>query len=166
MAEPIEDEAQQQQQQPQPPQQQQHDHQKEAASAATPQTETTAAAAPEQGRQPQQPQQQQQQEEQLEQEQQQQQQQQQQEEEAPPPLSPTELAAYARDGLVLLRRAFSPAVAAACRERLWAVMEGGGAGIVRGDPATWPVKFPLALVFEEGHGEVGCGGEMGEEGLR
>lgn len=77
-----------------------------------------------------------------------------------PPFSPQDLEAYARDGFVLLRQAFPPAVAAACRERLWRVMEGSeGAGqrgrrIERGDPASWPVKFPLAFVFEEGHGEV------------
>ena len=83
---------------------------------------------------------------------------------APPPplpLSPQDLKAYARDGFVLLPRAFPPTVAAACRERLWGVMEGsegggsgGGGRIERGDPSTWPVKFPLAFVFEEGHGEV------------
>lgn len=70
----------------------------------------------------------------------------------PAPLTPQDLDAYVRDGFVLLSQAFPSDVAAACREKLWAIME--EAGVSRDDPSTWPVKFPLAFVFEEGHGEV------------
>lgn len=71
----------------------------------------------------------------------------------PPPFSPEDLETYARDGFVHLREAFPPSVAAACREKVWGLVEAGGA-IKRADPGTWPVKFPLAFIFEEGHGEV------------
>lgn len=73
-------------------------------------------------------------------------------EDEPAPLTPQGLDAYVRDGFVLLPQAFSPDVAAACREKVWAIME--ETGVSRDDPSTWPVKFPLAFVFEEGHGEV------------
>ena len=39
------------------------------------------------------------------------------------PLSPADLEAFIRDGYVLLKRAFDPAVAAACRDEIWRVME-------------------------------------------
>jgi hypothetical protein len=74
----------------------------------------------------------------------------------PLPLSPHDLEAYARDGFCRLPQAFPPHVAAACREQLWAVMAEQG-GVEREKPETWPVKFPLAFVFEEGHGEVRWG---------
>ena len=70
-----------------------------------------------------------------------------------PPFSPEEIEAYVRDGFVLLKRAFPPSVAASCREALWRVME-EQQGIRRDDPGTWPVKCPLAFIFEEGHGQV------------
>ncbi len=71
-----------------------------------------------------------------------------------PPLSAQDLEAYVRDGFVLLKQAFPPSVAHACRQKLWELMqeEGEGAGIVRDDPGTWPVKFPVSMIFEEGHG--------------
>ena len=39
------------------------------------------------------------------------------------PLSSAELEAFIRDGYILLKRAFDPAVAAACRDEIWRVME-------------------------------------------
>ena len=64
----------------------------------------------------------------------------------PPPLSSQDLEAYIRDGFILLKQAFPPQVAQACRKELWKIMK-DNADIDRGDPNTWPIKFPLAEIY-------------------
>ena len=54
----------------------------------------------------------------------------------PPPLSAADLAAFDRDGFVVLREAVPRAVALACRDALWAKLE-RDRGIRRDEPATW-----------------------------
>ena len=54
----------------------------------------------------------------------------------PPPLSAADLAAFDRDGFVVLREAVPRAVALACRDALWAKLE-GDRGIRKDEPATW-----------------------------
>ena len=53
----------------------------------------------------------------------------------PPPLSAADLAAFDRDGFVVLREAVPRAVALACRDALWAKLE-RDRGIARDEPAT------------------------------
>jgi hypothetical protein len=62
------------------------------------------------------------------------------------PLSSQDIEAYIRNGFILLKQAFSPQIAQACREEVWKVMK-ETADIDKGDPATWPVKFPLAEIY-------------------
>ena len=54
----------------------------------------------------------------------------------PPPLSAADLAAFDRDGFVVLREAVPRAVALACRDALWAKLE-RDRGIRKDEPATW-----------------------------
>lgn len=49
--------------------------------------------------------------------------------------------AFIRDGYVAIRGAVDPATAAACRDLIWAGL--AERGILRGEPATWPVTAQL-----------------------
>eukprot|EP00752_Nemacystus_decipiens_P001709 g1655.t1 len=64
---------------------------------------------------------------------------------APGPLSPEDISKFEEDGFVMLKRAFSSEVAAACRESLWKRLK--GEGITRGDPSTWVRKVGLAEIY-------------------
>src|SRR5689334_14033198 len=45
--------------------------------------------------------------------------------------------AFIRDGYTVVRGAFSPATAAACRDAIWAALTKEGHGVSRTDPTTW-----------------------------
>eukprot|EP00903_Cladosiphon_okamuranus_P009660 g9192.t1 len=61
------------------------------------------------------------------------------------PLSPEDISKFEEDGFVMLKRAFDPKVAAACRESLWKRLK--GEGIAREDPSTWVSKIGLAEIY-------------------
>ena len=69
----------------------------------------------------------------------------------PSPLSAADLAAFDRDGFVVLRDAVPRAVALACRDALWAKLE-RDRGIARGEPATWAKAEGGRVGLAEAHG--------------
>ncbi|CAM9381755.1 unnamed protein product [Ectocarpus fasciculatus] len=61
------------------------------------------------------------------------------------PLSPEDIRSFEENGFVMLKRAFDPDVAAACRESLWKRLKGDG--IRREEPATWVRKIGIAEIY-------------------
>ncbi|CAM9157646.1 unnamed protein product [Ectocarpus sp. 13 AM-2016] len=61
------------------------------------------------------------------------------------PLSPEDIHSFEDNGFVMLKRAFDPDVAAACRESLWKRLKGDG--IRREEPATWVRKIGIPEIY-------------------